>query len=128
MENNKPKISRTLNGPWSAILRGAYKPQPKRSDIQCPICKARFGNDGGLATHMLHKHKKYKAEKVSRIDFTKEYPKSPAKIPPKLEKLNEPTEEKVQESPKPKSQPERISVNRKRRIWRTNEQKWKILE
>ena len=53
----KIPISRTLDGPWSAILTGAYKKKKTQIRPKCSICLSSFTNAGNLANHMRIKHK-----------------------------------------------------------------------
>ena len=52
----KIPISYGLNGPWSAVLQGAYKKE-KKEKIQCEIFFQSFTNKGNLRNHIKHKHK-----------------------------------------------------------------------
>ena len=52
---NTTPISYGMNGPWSAILRGAYKKEIKKK-IKCKICFQSFTNEGNLENHMKYKH------------------------------------------------------------------------
>ena len=48
-------VSKKLNGPWSALLRGAYKKTPQKH-LKCPRCLQSFGNEGALQRHLSAKH------------------------------------------------------------------------
>ena len=61
----KIPISYGMNGPWSAILRGAYKKE-KQQKLQCYICFQSFVNNGNLQNHMKHKHKFHIEEEEKR--------------------------------------------------------------
>jgi len=58
------KISSKLNGPWSAILNGAYKPPQSKNKIKCTICFRSFTNEGNLANHIKLTHKKFAASSL----------------------------------------------------------------
>ena len=114
-----------MNGPWSAILRGAYNKSIEKKRVKCPKCSRTFANKGNLANH-LPTHKKSKS--VVKIP-----PKFKFNLSPHLKKQPVPStppttveEEKDKDSESPAQPPTMIvtKTNKSSRNFRPN---WKIL-
>jgi hypothetical protein len=60
-----------MNGPWSALLNGAYK---NKSDyhlksFKCLHCSQRFSKSCYLTNHIKYKHPTYKPSKDFKLTF-----------------------------------------------------------
>ena len=73
-----------MNGPWSAVLRGAYKKKDAKKKVKCSTCFVSFMNHSNLANHVNAKHPSYIPETQFPLDFKISYPIQKVKMP-KLE-------------------------------------------
>ena len=123
----KKNISRKLNGPWSSLMTGAYKPTKKRKQKTCPKCFLRFKNDGNLANHIQAKHPSYTPKAQPMLRFDEPRPAKPQYILPpeaKEEPESPPLKKKLPALPVVQQQPSTLSTKH----FRVNGQKWKLLQ
>ena len=55
MKGQKITCSYGMNGPWSAVLRGAYNKTKKKNKFKCTVCYQAFASRCNLSNHVKFK-------------------------------------------------------------------------